>query len=232
MTSHDFSRRHDGPELMDLEDPPLDELGRTLAELDLINRFLGGHTATLAALEALVPPSLNHIRVLDVGCADGAAAVVIKDWARARECEAEVHGIDLSETALRLASARLRPGLTFNRRDLFDLPETEVYDIVHAGLMLHHCPGTLAARALKAMFAHARLGVVVNDLHRHPAAYHAIAMLTRAFSSDRLIRHDAPLSVLRGFRRSELEDLCRKAGVPAPELSWRWAFRWAMIVRR
>lgn len=228
----DFSRRHDGPELMDTEEPPRAEFARTLAELDFINRTLGGHAATLAALAALVPRGLTRLKVLDVGCADGAAAVRIQDWARARGLEAEVHGIDLSEAAVALAAARLRPGLSFERRDLFELPDAAAYDVVHAGLMLHHCPGASAARALAAMYARARLGVAVNDLHRHPAAYHAIKALTRAFSGDRLIRHDAPLSVLRGFTRAELAGLCREAGVPAPEVRWRWAFRWALVVRR
>lgn len=232
MTAPDYGARHPGPELMDMEDPPPAELARTLAELEFINRFLGGHAATLAALDTLIPPGPGRLRVLDVGCADGATGVLIQDWARARGLEAEVHGIDLSEAALRLASARARPGLTFSRRDLFDVPAGEGYDIVHAGLMLHHCPGETAARALKAMFALARLGVAVNDLHRHPLAYRAISVLTRAFSRDRLIRHDAPLSVLRGFRRAELAGLCREAGIPAPEVRWRWAFRWAMVIRR
>lgn len=227
-----FARRHDGPELMDSEDPPSPELARTLAELDVINTFLGGHATTCAALDALVPPGRRTLSVLDVGCADGRAAVVIQDWARARGLEAEVHGIDLSATSIGLAAARRRPGLSFSRRDLFELPQTPSYDVVHAGLMLHHCPGSSAGRALRAMFGLARLGVAVNDLHRHPAAYHGVSLLTRAFSRDRLIRHDAPLSVLRGFSRAELEGLCRDADLPAPELRWRWAFRWAMVVRR
>ncbi|TPW19503.1 MAG: hypothetical protein FD126_2623, partial [Elusimicrobia bacterium] len=82
MNGRDFSRRHDGPELMDVEEPPPEAYSRTLAELDFINRTLGGYGATLAALEALVPPGLKRLRVLDVGCADGAAAVLIQDWAR------------------------------------------------------------------------------------------------------------------------------------------------------
>lgn len=228
----DFSRRHDGPELMDTEEPPREEFARTLSELDFINRALGGHAASLAALEALVPRGLRRLKVLDVGCADGAAAVRIQDWARRRGVEAEVHGIDLSESAVALAATRLRPGLSFERRDLFELPDASAYDVVHASLMLHHCPGGAAVRALGAMYARARLGVALNDLHRHPFAYHAIAVLTRALSRDRLIRHDAPLSVLRGFSRAELEGLCRDAGLPAPELRWRWAFRWALVVRR
>lgn len=232
MTPVDFRRRSDGRELMDADDAPEEELRATFRELSVINRRLGGHAATLGALSVLTPPGTKRLRILDVGCGDGEAASVILSWAEARGIVAEVHGIDLSGASVRLACERRRPGLSFSHDDLFALGARDEYDLVHAGLMLHHCPGDAARRALKAMHERARLGVAVNDLHRHPLAYHGIAGLTAVFSGSRLIRHDAPLSVLRGFRRSELEDLCRRAGLPRPDLLWRWAFRWQMAVPR
>jgi len=232
MTPVDFRRRSDELELMDADDTPEEELRATFRELAFINRRLGGHAATLGAFDALTPPGTKRLRILDVGCGDGEAASVIRGWAAARGLEAEVHGIDLSGASVRLAQERRRPGLTFSQEDLFALGEGDVYDIVHAGLMLHHCPGDSAARALKAMHERARLGVAVNDLHRHPLAYHGIKKLTAALSGNRLIRHDAPLSVLRGFSRSELEDMCGRARLPAPDIRWRWAFRWQMSVPR
>ncbi|MBI3300202.1 MAG: methyltransferase domain-containing protein [Elusimicrobia bacterium] len=232
MSLPSFGARSGALELMDTQEPAVDELRGTLRELGLINRRLGGHAVTLEGMEALLPPGLRRLRVLDVGCGDGEAAAEILVWAESRGLAAEVHGIDPSDAAVRLSGERTRPGLSFSRRNLFELPPGEDYDVVHAGLMLHHCPGASASRALSAMHARARLGVVVNDLHRHPLAWSGIRALTRALSDDRFIRHDAPLSVLRGFRRPELEALCRDSGLPAPELSWRWAFRWLMVVRR
>lgn len=232
MTPLDFSRRSDERELMDADDSPEEELRATFRELAVINQRLGGHAATLGALDALTPSGTKRLRILDVGCGDGEAASAISIWAEARGIEAEVHGIDLSEASVRLACELRRPGLTFSHDDLFALGAGDGYDLVHAGLMLHHCPGDTAERALQAMHARARLGVAVNDLHRHPLAYHGIRGLTAVFSGNRLIRHDAPLSVLRGFTRSELEGLCRRAGLPRPHLRWRWAFRWQMAVPR
>jgi|CXWL01.1.fsa_nt_gi 2-polyprenyl-3-methyl-5-hydroxy-6-metoxy-1,4-benzoquinol methylase len=232
MTHPDFSRRSDELELMDADGVRDEEFCVLFRELALINRYLGGHAATLGALDALTPPNAKRLNILDVGCGDGETSERIADWARGRGIAAEVTGIDLSEAAIRLAERRRRPGLSFFRRNLFELPAHETYDIVHAELMLHHCPGDEAKRALKAMHARSRLGVAINDLHRHPLAYHAIKALTRVFSRSRLVRYDAPLSVLRGFLKPELEDLCRRAGIPAPEIRRRWAFRWQMAVRR
>ncbi len=232
MTPLDFRRRSEERELMDADDAPEEELRATFRELAVINRRLGGHAASLGALNVLTPPGTKRLRILDVGCGDGEAASVILSWAEARGIEAEVHGIDLSDASVGLASERRRRGLTFSHDDLFALGAADAYDLVHASLMLHHSPGDTAERALKAMHERARLGVAVNDLHRHPLAYHGIKGLTAVFSGNRLIRHDAPLSVLRGFSRSELEGLCRRAGLPRPDLRWRWAFRWQMAVPR
>jgi 2-polyprenyl-3-methyl-5-hydroxy-6-metoxy-1,4-benzoquinol methylase len=171
---------------------------------------------------------------LDVGSGGGDTARRIVEWARGRGLTARVHGIDLAPEAVDCARRRNAgvPGLEFTAQNLFDLPATRTYDIVHAALVLHHLPDEAAVKALAKMHSLCRLGLVINDLHRHPAAYYSIKWLTSLFSNDRLIRHDAPLSVLRAFRRTCLEGLCRRAGLPAPEISWRWAFRWLMIVRK
>ena len=208
------------------------ELAETLRELDFLNAALGGYGATLGALERLIPPGRREFDVLDVGSGGGDTARRIVDWARRRGLTARVHGIDLAPEAVACARRRNagRSGLDFTAQDLFDLPATRKYDIVHAALVLHHLPDDAAVKALAKMYDLCRLGLVINDLHRHPVAYYSIKWLTTLLSKNRLIRHDAPLSVLRAFRRSELEELARRASLPAPKISWRWVFRWRMIV--
>lgn len=230
----DFARRSEGRELIDA--PGLDpaELAECLGELAFINTALGGHRATLGALARLIPSGRREFDVLDVGSGGGDTARSIVAWARRRGLTARVHGIDLAPEAVacaRRSSAGL-PGLEFSVQDLFGLPAARKYDVVHAALLLHHLSDEEAVRALSRMHELCRVGLVVNDLHRHPFAYHSIRRLTALLSRNRLIRHDAPLSVLRGFCRSGLEDLARRASLPAPEISWHWAFRWRMIAAR
>jgi len=230
----DFDSRSTALELMD--DPALDpvELTETLGQLAFINESLGGYASTLEGLVRLIPPGRREFDVLDVGSGGGDTARRIVEWARRRGLTARVHGIDLAPEAVayaRRTSAGI-PGLEFTVSDLFDLPATRKYDVVHAALVLHHIPDETAVKALARMAELCRLGLVINDLHRHPAAYHLIKGLTALFSKNRLIRHDAPLSVLRAFSRRDLEDLARRAALPAPEVSWRWAFRWLMLVRK
>ncbi|MFA5139215.1 MAG: methyltransferase domain-containing protein [Elusimicrobiota bacterium] len=232
--SPDFETRSEVRELMDSSDLDPAELAETLAELASVNALVGGHATTLGALSRLIPPGRREFDVLDVGSGGGDTARRIVAWAGRRGLTARVHGIDLAPEAAvcaRRSGAGL-PGLEFSVQDLFDLPMTRKYDIVHAALVLHHLSDDSAVKALAKMYELCRLGLVVNDLHRHPVAYHSIKWLTAWLSKNRLIRHDAPLSVLRAFRRSGLEELARRASLPAPEISWCWAFRWRMIVHK
>jgi hypothetical protein len=78
----------------------------------------------------------------------------------------------------------------------------------------------------------AQLAIIINDIHRHPLAYYSIKWLTYFFSRSYLVKNDAPLSVLRAFRRSELKNLFKAAGFLRYQLRWQWAFRWQAILFR
>jgi hypothetical protein len=78
---------------------------------------------------------------------------------------------------------------------------------------------------------HTTLGFFVNDLHRHPLAYYSIRWLTSWFSKSYLVRNDAPVSVLRGFRKDELMTLQQELQPGLITLQWKWAFRWLLVYK-
>jgi hypothetical protein len=43
-----------------------------------------------------------------------------------------------------------------------------------------------------------------------------------------MVRNDAPLSVLRGFKSPELKNIAESAGLVDFSLKWRYAFRWVL----
>lgn len=242
----DFSQRSDAPELMDDLSITDARLHRALADLRLVNRFLGGTGLSvkrlLDALDVTDAPAVLHperpLRILDVGCGGGDLAAALVQWGHRSGRRVEVEGVDLNPETLACArtwlDARLGPDLsarvTLRTADAFALPyPDQAFDAAHASLFLHHFPSEDVARLLREMGRVARV-VVVNDLHRHPLAYHAIRTLARLSPSE-MFRHDAPLSVLRGFRRDELHRAAREAGL-AHQLAWRWAFRWVLVGRR
>ena len=106
--------------------------------------------------------------------------------------------------------------------------EAGAFDVTHAAMFMHHFRPDVAAVLLREMNRTSGHGLVVNDLHRHPLGYYGIWALAHAFPVSPMFRHDAPLSVLRGFRRDELYNLAVAADLPTPDVRWHWAFRWTL----
>lgn len=232
----DLSRRSVLPELMDDPEVPTAEMARALDELEVINRWLGGHAASRAGLRRLLPARPSDLSVLDVGCGGGEGLRGLVAAARRLGHRCRGTGIDRSSAVIacarsRAASERLGEDVRFEVADLFDL-EDRSHDVVHAALLLHHLDGDDAPRALEKLVRVARRGVVINDLHRHAFAYHSIGLLTRALSRSRLVRHDASLSVARAFRRRDWREMERSASGVRLRVSWRWAFRWVVTASR
>ena len=81
------------------------------------------------------------------------------------------------------------------------------------------------------MAKNAVLGFYINDLHRHPLAYYFIKSATKIFSRSYLVKNDAPLSVLRGFRKKEWREILQNAGIMNYTIKWKWAFRHLVVVK-
>jgi hypothetical protein len=43
------------------------------------------------------------------------------------------------------------------------------------------------------------------------------------------VKHDAPLSVARGFTKKEWLQFFNIAGISNYSIEWKWAFRWLII---
>ncbi|NTW01054.1 MAG: methyltransferase domain-containing protein, partial [Oscillochloris sp.] len=113
--------------------------------------------------------------------------------------------------------------------DLLQLPFQAV-DILTAALFTHHFSPDQLPSVYQAMVHVARYGVVVNDLHRHRLAWAFIWLATRLLSRNRMIRHDAPLSVRRGFRTADLQALRAEPGLSQLQFQWRPLFRYLILV--
>ncbi len=51
------------------------------------------------------------------------------------------------------------------------------------------------------------------------------------FARSYLVKHDAPLSVARGFTKNEWDALLRSAGLKNYTVEWVWAFRHLITYR-
>lgn len=208
-----------------------------LRDLRLVSRWLGGERVSLDAVASVVPEGAVG-RILDVGVGGGDTASALVRWGEHGGRYVLVEGVDLNPATLDVAAHwldrtlphDLRERITLREADAFALPYADgTFDVAHAALFLHHFDAHDAPRILAEMARVARL-VVINDLHRHPVAYHAILRIAR-LSQSAMFRHDAPMSVLRGFSATELDAAVAEAGLVGVR-RWRWAFRWQLVAHR
>jgi len=223
--------RGTGLELLDLspEFYTLEEHDAGLAELRLVNRYLGDIRAILKHLSTMAAGRVrDKWTVLDVATGSGDIPVAIAGWARKRGIKVCITGVDVNSQAIRIARKMTGedPMINFAVADGLDLPFREKsFDFVLCSKTLHHFTAEEAVRFIQGISRIARRGYIIMDLRRSWAAYVLIFLLTRLFSRNRITRSDGPLSVLRSFTPRELESLASCAGASEFRISkepfWR-----------
>ncbi len=204
---------------------------QTLRELGMINRLLGGNQISVSAFKKIVEKE-EKLTLADVGCGGGDIIISMSKWAGNHKLAVSFVGIDANPNIIKYAKQRTAgcSNITFQTLNIFsDEFKYMTFDIIHCCLFIHHFTNQELAGLFRQFRSQARIGVIINDLHRHPMAYWSIKWLTTLFSKSEMVRNDAAISVARGFRKSELEAILEQAEIVKYSLVWKWAFRWKLI---
>jgi 2-polyprenyl-3-methyl-5-hydroxy-6-metoxy-1,4-benzoquinol methylase len=232
----DFSVRSNAPEIMDDLNCGGEVVHQTLREIATINKLLGGNNATVNGIERLLNHSRNKdetLSVADLGCGGGEMLKLIAGWGKKNGRPLTLTGIDANPNIIAFARRESDPalGISFETMDIFSREfERRRYDIVTATLFFHHFDADTLSGFFKLLHQRATIGVVINDIHRHPLAYYPILFLTRLLSRSSMVKYDAPLSVLRAFKKRELTQILARSGISHYTIRWMWAFRWQVII--
>ena len=228
----DFSVRSTTKELLDRDDIPFTDIEQNMKELEIINTFLGGHRISLAGLRKLIGDK-KTISVCEIGCGGGDNLKAIERYCTKKSIPVQLIGIDINPNCITVAGSKFKNGnAQFHISDyrLVNFGDRKP-DIIFSSLFCHHFSDKELISQLQWMEENCSVGFFINDLHRHPLAYYSIKWITQFFSKSYLVKNDAPISVLRGFKRKELEALLNRAGLKNYLLQWKWAFRWLIIYR-
>ncbi|HMG89888.1 MAG TPA: methyltransferase domain-containing protein [Chryseolinea sp.] len=231
----DFSRRSGDAEIMDDLEYAGEMMDRTLGELEVINRWLGGNRVTINGISKLLEGTSHNdlLRVVDLGCGRGDMLILIDGWSKRYNLKLELLGIDANHYVINAARKRLSefPHIQLQSINILSPDfQKEKFDIVIGTLFYHHFTDEQLIAFFSKLKKQAEIGFLINDIHRHSLAYYSIKLLTVLFSRSSMVKYDAPLSVLRAFSRSELSNILRSAGIENFTIKWKWAFRWQVIV--
>jgi len=208
-------------------------LGETLEQLAQINKWLGGNRITIKGVKQLFErlPKERVLTIVDLGCGGGDLLRRIAKIARKQGRTLKLIGIDANQYTIRHAQERSNdyPEISYQCQLIpsadFDALE---YDIVLCTLFLHHFEEKTLLQLLSTVTTKAKVGVIVNDLHRSAIAYFLFNILT-TFVSNSMIRADGLTSILRGFKKAELQQFSHKLQLNST-IQWRRAFRYPWMI--
>jgi 2-polyprenyl-3-methyl-5-hydroxy-6-metoxy-1,4-benzoquinol methylase len=123
------------------------------------------------------------------------------------------------------------PEISYRKENvLADTFEQYHYDIAMCTLFLHHFEDAVALKLVQTLVKNSRIGVLINDLHRHKMAYYLFKLITVGIRN-KMTREDGLTSVLKAFKRQDFQRFSEAIDYKST-ITWRWAFRYQWIINK
>ncbi|AUC83030.1 methyltransferase domain-containing protein [Lacinutrix sp. Bg11-31] len=227
--------RSEEEEIMDNLDYNGPILHDALDKLAKINQWLGGNIVTINGLKKALKnqTKTETITIVDLGCGGGDILREISAFGNKRNYNFQLIGLDANPYTVSYADSLSQNynNIQFKVIDIFSEEFKDLeYDLVLSTLFLHHFKKEELEKFLKPVLEKAKLGIVINDLHRHRLAYYLFKLLCTTIKNKTIIE-DGLTSVLRGFKRSELKAISEKINADY-QIQWKWAFRFQWILKK
>ena len=197
---------------------------------------MGGNQATINGLRTLLKTESNDtvINIVDLGCGSGDMLRAVADFGRNNNYNFNLIGIDANEFTVNYARnlSAAYPEISYFKMDVLAAEFSGInYDAVITTLFLHHFTNQQIEQLLASIVDKARIGVVVNDLHRSRLAYYLFKGVS-LFIKNPMVKKDGAISVLRGFKKNDLISLSKKLNDSLSTIHWKWAFRYQWIIKK
>jgi len=231
----DLSKRSEEPELMDDFREGLQRLRIVYDDINRVNKILGGNYITVnAVIELMKQHPQESYTIIDMGCGDGNMLREVAHYCRKKGLKVQLIGIDLNEEALQLAeeSSKGYEEIRYLHHDILKLdPATLNCDILINTLTMHHFPDANIMVFLKKFTDLAKIGVVINDLHRSRWAYYLFKLFSIIFIKTNTAKIDGLISISKSFVKSDLVAYSKKIPTMRHYIKWKWAFRYVWIMQ-
>jgi ubiquinone/menaquinone biosynthesis C-methylase UbiE len=216
------------PELMDALDLPLEETGRALADLDRVNRWLFGHSASCRALRSRISNSPESQRLIDLGTGSGTVTAYLQQTAAKRGIRLQVIGVDRKLGHLlfgrQLGNRHLRVVAAAEALPFRD----EASDWSFSNLFFHHFSPGQNRRILTEMQRVSRRGSLIIDLRRALCARALVRLLLPLLRVGPVASYDGRVSTDQAWCMKDLAKLT--SGLPVLELRRRFPFRFSLVL--
>ncbi|MEO7976856.1 methyltransferase domain-containing protein [Flavobacterium sp.] len=213
------------------------ELRTALDQIARINQLLGGNKVTLNGIKTIIKKvnTSQTLIIADVGCGNGDMLRMLADYGLKNNLKFKLIGIDANLFTVNYARTLSNEyqNIEYLCLDIFNDEFAQLeYDIVLCTLTLHHFTNEQILNIITTFNNNASLGIVVNDLHRSTLAYQLFRLICKIFNLSKMSREDGLVSILRGFKKEELEKFSKIINLKNYTINWKWAFRYQWIITK
>ena len=228
-----FNERARGSEFLDRPDADPRLVEESYKFMEVVNRIGGGIRVVRKFLEQELSRSADaEATVLDIGAGDCDIPLAITRWAARQGYKVRFTCLDHDPKAAELAQSRIARchcgTIRAVQGDVFTYRPADKFDYAMGSMTFHHFTDDEIDALITRLRTFVRKAVLINDLHRCPANY--VACLLLVLPLDREIRHDALLSIRRGFKPRELASRLAQHD-PGAVARRMWFCRVAGVVR-
>lgn len=236
MSQINTNIRTSAPEIMDDFELQGEQLKQTLDDLNRVNSLLGGDRISMKGIKKLLSfAKTKEVSIADIGCGNGGFLRYLAKWGRKKGYKFKLTGIDANAFSIDLARQQSQkfPEITYLKKDVFK-PEFRRlnYDIIICTLTLHHFKDEQIVELMNYFYDQSGIGVVINDLHRSSMAYRSFQAFCSVFISNEIARKDGLTSILRGFKKKDLQNYKKSLPPALHFISWEWAFRYLWVIKK
>lgn len=238
MFKNKFAKRSIQTELLDDLTLSGEELERNLDEMAKLSFIFGSNHLLLRALTIVYKKYKeyfhNHEVVIgDLGCGGGDMLIAINKWAAKRKLNVKMIGVDISHAIINYAKKKTKQykNISYKELNFLDKAFKEMkFDVVCMSHVCHHLDNAEMIKLFKQLKQQTNLAIIINDLERHWGAYYFIKIFTKIFRYSYLTQNDAPISVMRGFKKEDFLDILKQADVNQYDLQQLSPYRWQLII--
>lgn len=196
--------------------------------LRVVRRFLA---AEMAGCRAEARP----LRILDIGSGSCDIPLAVSEWAQTDNIPLHFTCLESAGPAVELARGQLaragNPAVHLLQEDIFTHQPAEPYDCAVASMCFHHFSDAQIRTCMQRLRGFVRDSLLINDLRRSSMAYWATRLLLAGTRAPAGVRHDALLSIRRGFNVNELRSVLEQPGNLTVSVKQEPWFRIAAIVQ-
>jgi hypothetical protein len=211
-----FETRANGAEFLDSVDCDPQLAYTSFRFMRLVNRFAGGTQAVRNFLAGeMCKYDLNRpIRVLDIGSGTCDIPLAITKWTQKKSHRIEFTCIEINETALKMAAQNIKKSgydsIQLKNEDLLEFHPQQRFDYAIGSMFFHHFKDDQILEIVEKLRSYVLRGVLINDLRRSFVNYMICLLLVCPLSKG--VRHDALISIRKGFKPDELHRVLSRIG--------------------